>query len=100
MPAEENIHHQLLLTEGRLYLQLLWITGHLHNQLTQTADARRLQPHHTQQGDRGREGAEGGGEEEKVTTQHGNTVHLYSAACHSQQPRDRTTVVYFITLTG
>ena len=65
----------------------------------QTVDVCHLQPLHTQQGDKGRGGAKGGGEEEKVPR---NTAALYSCTAPRvtvNQPRDRT-VVYFITLTG
>ena len=41
-----------------------------------------------------------GDKRSKEVAQPSNTVHLYSAACRLQQPRDRTAVVIFITHTG
>ena len=47
-----------------------------------TTQLRHLQPLYDQQGHRGREGVKEGGEREESATQHSNSVHLYSAACH------------------
>ena len=86
------VHRQLMLGARRASIQSSQIEGRLHRELLQDAGrvqyqllmaAGRSYLHDGQQGHRGPEDVREGGERGERTTQHGNTVHLYSAACRN-----------------
>ena len=90
--SADCVHRQLMLGVGRALTQSSQVEGRLHRALLQDAGrvqyqllmaAGRSYLHDGQQGHRGPEDVQEGGEEGERTTEHGNTVHLYSAACYN-----------------